>query len=108
VNFVIVIMSDKTYTVKAIQDKFNLDIPVLFDPSIAVSCGVYSTPQAVLLDTDHKLYFRGNYNSSRYCTNEKTSFAKIAIAGLLNEHARLVFSQVALKAYGCSLPNCTR
>ena len=108
VNFVIVIMSDKIFTVKAIQDKFNLKIPVLFDPSIAKSCGVYSTPQAVLLDTDHKLYFRGNYNSSRYCTNEKTSFAKIAIAGLLNEHARLVFSQVALKAYGCSLPNCTR
>jgi hypothetical protein len=108
VNFVIVIMSNKTFTVKAIQDKFNLNIPVLFDPSIAISCGVYSTPQAVLLDTDNKLYFRGNYNSSRYCTNEKTSFAKIAIAGLLNEHARLVFSQVALKAYGCSLPNCTR
>jgi hypothetical protein len=108
VNFVIVIMSKKTYTPKEIQDKFNLNIPVLFDPSIAPSCGVYSTPQAVLLDTEHKLYFRGNYNSSRYCTNEKTSFAKIAIAGLLADHAKLVFSALALKAYGCSLPNCTR
>jgi hypothetical protein len=108
VNFVIVIMSKKTFTVKAIQDKFDLNIPVLFDATIASTCGVYSTPQAVLLDAEHKLYFRGNYNSSRYCTNEKTSFAKIAIAGLLREHLRLVFSQLALKAYGCQLPNCNR
>lgn len=108
VNFVIVIMSKKTFTVKAIQDKFDMKIPVLFDPSVAINCGVYSTPQAVLLDAEHKLYFRGNYNSSRYCTNEKTGFAKIAVAGLLRDHARLVFSPLALKAYGCQLPNCTR
>ena len=108
VNFAIVIMNNKKYTAKAIQNKFNLNIPVLFDASIATSCGVYSTPQAVLLDTEHKLYFRGNYNSSRYCTNEKTSFAKIAIAGLLTDHARLVFNPLALKAYGCQLPNCNR
>jgi|SRR6185437_15195845 len=108
VNFVIVVMNNDKYTAKAIQDKLNLNIPVLFDPSIAISCGVYSTPQAVLLDADHKLYFRGNYNSSRYCTNEKTSFAKIAIKGLLNDRAKLVFSQLALRAYGCELPNCKR
>jgi hypothetical protein len=108
INFAIVIMNNKKYTAKEIQDKFNLNIPVLFDASIAASCGVYSTPQAVLIDTEHKLYFRGNYNSSRYCTNEKTSFAKIAIKGLLHDHARLVFNELALKAYGCSLPNCTR
>jgi hypothetical protein len=107
VNFIIVVMSDKKYTVKAIQDKFDLNIPVSFDPSIAIACGVYSTPQAVLLDTAHKLYYRGNYNSSRYCTDEKTSFAKFAIEGLLDERAKLVFSPLALRAYGCTLPNCT-
>jgi hypothetical protein len=107
VNFMIVVMSDKHYTVKAIQDKFDLNIPVSFDPSIAIACGVYSTPQAVLLDTSHKLYYRGNYNSSRYCTDEKTSFAKFAIAGLLDDRAKLVFSPLALRAYGCTLPNCT-
>jgi len=108
VKFVIIVMNNKFYTAKQIQDKFDLDVPVLFDASIAVSCGVYSTPQAVLLDAGHKLYYRGNYNSSRYCTDEKTSFAKIAIAGLLNNHARLVFNPLALRAYGCSLPNCKR
>jgi hypothetical protein len=108
VNFAIVIMSNKTFTAKTIQDKFDLNIPVLFDASIAVSCGVYSTPQAVLLNKEHQLYFRGNYNSSRYCTNEKTSFAKIAIAGLLADRTQLAFSPLALKAYGCTLPNCTK
>ena len=108
VKFVIVVMNNKYYTAKAIQEKFDLDVPVLFDAEIATSCGVYSTPQAVLLDREHKLYYRGNYNSSRYCTDEKTSYAKIAIAGLLHDHARLIFSQLALRAYGCRLPNCTK
>ena len=108
VNFMIVVMSNKTSTVKTIQDKFDLKVPVLFDASVAPLCGVYSTPQAVLIDTDHKLYYRGNYNASRYCTNEKTSYAKIAIRGLLTDHAILVFNQLALKAYGCQLPNCKR
>jgi len=107
VNFVIVVMSDKHYTVKEIQEKFDLNIPVSFDPSTAVACGVYSTPQAVLLDTIRKLYYRGNYNNSRYCTDEKTSFAKFAIEGLLNDRSKLVFSPLALRAYGCTLPNCT-
>jgi len=108
VNFVVVVMNNKRYSAKAIQDKFDLDIPVLFDASLAAACGVYSTPQAVLLDAQHTLYYRGNYNQSRYCTDEKTSYAKIALAGLLNDHARLVFSPLALRAYGCSLPNCKK
>jgi hypothetical protein len=108
VNFVVIVMNNKHYTAKAIQDKFDLDVPVLFDATIAEACGVYSTPQAVLLDTQHKLYYRGNYNSSRYCTDEKTSYAKIAIIGLLRDHARLIFDRLALRAYGCSLPNCTK
>jgi thiol-disulfide isomerase/thioredoxin len=108
VKFVVVVMNNKAYTAKAIQDKFDLDIPVLFDASLAAACGVYSTPQAVLLDPQRTLYYRGNYNQSRYCTDEKTSYAKIALVGLLHDHAKLVFSQLALKAYGCSLPNCEK
>ncbi|WP_259067731.1 TlpA family protein disulfide reductase [Mucilaginibacter sp. X4EP1] len=108
VKFIVVVMNNKFYTAKQIQDKFDLDIPVLFDASIATLCGVYSTPQAVLLDQDHKLYYRGNYNSSRYCTDEKTSYAKMAIEGLLHDHEKIVFNQLALRAYGCQLPNCTK
>jgi len=107
-NFVIVVMSSKTFTVKDIQDKFDLSLPVLFDPAIAISCGVYSTPQVVLLDAGHKLYYRGNYNRERYCTDEKTNYAKAAIDGLLAHNTHLVFGNLALTAYGCRLPNCTK
>ena len=85
VNFVVVVMSPKAYTAQALQDKFDLSVPVLFDTSLAISCGVYSTPQAVLLDNQHHLYYRGNYNSSRYCNDEQTNYAKIAIEGLLHK-----------------------
>jgi len=107
-NFVVIVMNNKRYSAKEVQAKFGLDIPVFFDTSVAVSCGVYSTPQAVLIDTQHKLYYRGNYNKSRYCTDEKTNYARMAIVGLLHDHARVTFDKLALRAYGCSLPNCSK
>ena len=108
VHFVIVVMSKNSYTTGAIQDKFNLKVPVLFDPSIAAACGVYSTPQAVVLDAQHHLYYSGNYNASRYCTDEKTSYAKKALNGVLGNRSHVVFDPLALRAYGCSLPGCNR
>lgn len=106
VDFRIVVMSDRPVTIEAIKRKFQLNIPISFDASLADECGVYSTPQAALLDKKHNLYYRGNYNVSRYCTDEKTNFAKIALEGLLNQKDNLMFSSLALQAYGCSLPGC--
>jgi hypothetical protein len=108
VNFGIVVLNNRDYTAREIQDKFNLEIPVSFDSAIAVSCGVYSTPQAVIIDTGHKLYYRGNYNRTRYCTDGKTNYAQIALEGLLNGDASLIFDPLALTAYGCRLPTCTK
>jgi hypothetical protein len=107
-NFTIVIMSDKNYTEKDIQDRFGLQIPVIQDKVLAKACGVYSTPQAVLLRSDQTLYFRGNYNRSRYCTDEKTNYAKLAIKELLQRRKTVKVDPLALIAYGCKLPNCTR
>ena len=110
VDFAIVIMSPATFTPAQIQRKFGLPhpIPVLRDSAIAAACGVYSTPQAVLIDASGRLYFRGNYNRSRYCTDERTGFAKQALDGLLHGDYSLTFSPQALKAYGCQLPTCTK
>ena len=110
VNFAIVLMTDKKYTATQIRDKFDLPypIPVFADSSIAAACGVYSTPQAVVLDTHDRLYYRGNYNRSRYCSDEKSSYARIALDGLLRNDYTQTFSPLALKAYGCQLPTCTR
>jgi thiol-disulfide isomerase/thioredoxin len=108
VNFAIVIMSKKKFSAKEIQEKFDLNIPVLFDSSIAIQCGVYSTPQAVILDAGEKLFYRGNYNKSRYCTDTKSNYAEIALDSLLHDKTAITFNQFALRAYGCQLPNCTR
>lgn len=105
---IVVIGKDASYTEQEIQDKFDLTIPVLFDKSIATSCGVFSTPQAVILDVNHKLYYRGNYNRSRYCADGKSNFAQMAIDSLLNENQNPSFDKIALKAYGCTLPNCEK
>lgn len=103
-SFAIVVMSNKEYTEKEIQNKFDIKLPVLFDTAIAASCGVYSTPQAVIIDTNQKLYYRGNYNKSRYCSDKKTEYARIALDSLLHHNPNVVFDQFALKAYGCELP----
>jgi hypothetical protein len=109
VNFAVVVMTDEDeYTGKEIQDRFNAEIPVLFDTSLASTCGVYSTPQAVILDTHGQLYYRGNYNKTRYCTDPNTNYANIALDSLLNQRQYPHFNQFALKAYGCTLPECKK
>ena len=109
-TFAIVVMSPGRFTAADIQSKFNLPypIPVLSDSSIAAACGVYSTPQAVIIDKDGRLFYRGNYNRSRYCNDEKTGFARLALAGLLDHHYSQTFDPLALKAYGCELPTCKK
>lgn len=109
INFNIVVLNkQKTFTVKEIQDKFGADVPVFFDEAIAEKCGVFSTPQAVLLDASQNLYYRGNYNKTRYCTNADSNYAEMAIDSLMNQNNTPSFDALALKSYGCSLPNCTK
>jgi hypothetical protein len=101
-------MTDKQYTDGQVRARFDLppSVPVLRDTTLAARCGVYSTPQAVIIDAHENLFYRGNYNRARYCTDEKTSFAKMALEGLLHNDLAQSFSPLALKAYGCQLPTC--
>lgn len=108
VNFAVVLMTQKDYTEKEIQEKYDINIPIIQNNSIAKQCGVYSTPQAVIIKTDNTLHYRGNYNKSRYCTDKKSNYAQLAIEQLINKKPRLPFDQFALKAYGCQLPGCTK
>jgi thiol-disulfide isomerase/thioredoxin len=109
INFNIVVLNKvKDFTVEEIQNKFDAKIPVFFDKAIADKCGVFSTPQAVLIDASQNLYYRGNYNKTRYCTNAESNYAQIAIDSLLNQNSKPSFDALALKAYGCSLPKCTK
>ncbi len=107
IRFAVVVLNEN-YTAKQVQDKYDLDIPILFDSSIAASCGVYSTPQAVLLDAQHHLYYRGNYNKSRYCTDPGSNYAQMAIDTLLSNDPTPVLDANAFKAYGCQLSTCRK
>lgn len=110
ISFVMVVMNkDRRYSAVEIQKRYDLNIPVITDASIAEQCGVYSTPQAVIIDTQHKLYYRGNYNRSRYCTDIKSDYAKMAIDSLLTHINQPTFDQSATLSYGCQLPSaCTK
>lgn len=109
INFKIVVLNkQKNFTIEEIQKKFDAKIPVYFDDGIAKKCGVFSTPQAVLIDASHNLYYRGNYNKTRYCTNADSNYAQMAIDSLLDKTNAPSFDALALRAYGCSLPKCTK
>jgi len=88
----------------------ELDITVIVDnqKQYAKSCGVYATPQIALLNDNKELYYKGNYNQSRYCTNPETNFARIAVEELLNNSLTPQFGSIATKAYGCDLNKTTR
>jgi hypothetical protein len=109
-NFALVLMTDKRYTPAEIRRRFDLPegIPVVHDPSIATACGVYSTPQAVIVDTSDELFYRGNYNRNRYCTDDKSNYARLALESLLHHDLHPTFDPIALNAYGCKLPICTQ
>jgi hypothetical protein len=70
---------------------------------LAHAYGVYATPQAVLVDREGKLFYRGNYNKSRYCTTKATNYAELALVALLNHQNPPAFDFFATEAYGCSL-----
>jgi len=72
--------------------------------SLAVACGVYSTPQAVIIDAHQKLFYRGNYNKSRYCTIKESNYAEIALQALVTGAAPPQFNALATQSYGCELP----
>lgn len=109
ISFVVVVIgNDKNYNASFIQYKYDLAIPVLFNPSIAEACGVYSTPQAAIIDTDNKLWYRGNYNKSRYCTAASSNYAQIAVDSLLAQHRQPLLSEAAFKSYGCQVPYCNK
>ena len=107
-NFKLVLVTNKQYTASEIQERFDVDVDVLNDSGLSKACGVYSTPQAVIIDATQKLYYRGNYNRSRYCTDKKTNYAEAAIVQLINNNYSNFFASGALKAYGCELPGCKK
>ena len=70
---------------------------------IANAAGVYATPQAVLVNARRELVYRGNYNTSRYCSNPETEYVRIALESLVGRSAPANLPESP--AYGCELPS---
>jgi thiol-disulfide isomerase/thioredoxin len=108
VTFVAVpmIVMGNEFTNEQIREKLGVDIPVWRELGVAEAVGVYSTPQAVLITNDKNLYYRGNYNKSRYCADKRSNYAEMAIGSLLNNTRIPDFGPMALKSYGCTIEGC--
>jgi hypothetical protein len=110
INFYAVLFSDGSPNLndnkKVFIDTYQVDIPIIVKngSKIAELCGVYSTPQAVIIQKDNLLFYRGNYNKSRYCNDKNTNFAELAIIDLLQGKEPPNFGELATRAYGCELP----
>ncbi|MCB1178604.1 MAG: redoxin domain-containing protein [Leptospiraceae bacterium] len=108
VDFVIIIQDESNFK-KDFFSKWGLSLPYIKDigGKIAKAYGVYSTPQAVILDSNGKLYYRGNYNRSRFCGLKDSEYARIALESLIREEKLPSLPSLAKIAYGCELPSKT-
>jgi hypothetical protein len=85
---------------------WDLPVTAVADPGgrLAARLGAYSTPQAVIVTAAGQLYYRGNYNLSRYCVDTRTEFARIALDALSARAPLPSMPPEATTAYGCPLP----
>ncbi len=105
VDFAIVLQVEKTDAVARFK-KMKLSLPFVEDTngSIAAAYGVYSTPQAVIMNKDGKLHYRGNYNKARFCSLKSSEYARFALEALLRDEKMGDLPAYARIAYGCALP----
>lgn len=107
VRFVAVLQGDEPQALQAGFARTGLGIESIVDAQgrIAKRLGVYSTPQAVILGRDGRLVYRGNYNSTRFCSARATEFARIALETYLSTGRAAPAPRAATIAYGCALPS---
>jgi len=88
---------------RAAFDRLGLEIESVVDETglWGEVTGVYATPLAVLLDRNQRLYFRGNYNLSRYCADPETEYARIELESILAGRPAKPESPTASVSYGC-------
>src|SRR5688500_8193202 len=103
VEFYVVIANKAHVTSAKYMVEKDIKIVVDKDEKLAKACGVYSTPQAALIQQDNKLYFRGNYNRSRYCVDKNSNFVQMALDSLIAHKGAPHFIELATQSYGCSI-----
>lgn len=106
VDFVAIVQgADPETATEAFTDQgFAMPVVSDRDGAIAKRFGVYSTPQAVILDASGCLYYRGNYNLARFCLDTETAFAAKALTALRAGLPAPTLPLAATTAYGCEVP----
>ncbi len=106
IDFAVVLQIEKENAVAKFKT-MELQLPYVEDKNgeIADKYGVYSTPQAIILDKTGKLHYRGNYNKARYCSLKSSEYARLAVEALLREEKMDELPVYARIAYGCQLPS---
>jgi hypothetical protein len=103
VDFYVVIAKREDVTSAKYMVEKDIQIVVDKNEKLAKACGVYSTPQAALIQSNNKLYFRGNYNRSRYCVDKNSNFVQMALDSLMARKEPPHFIELATQSYGCSI-----
>lgn len=108
INFVVAIhlKEAETYDLNTIKSDFGNTVQIINDSSkeIAEKVGVYATPQAVIINENSQIYYRGNYNKARFCTSKPTNFVELSLMAVLNKQDLPIFDEKATIPYGCVLP----
>lgn len=108
VNFIVAthIKKDESYNLIDLKNKFDENVILINDSkkTLAQKVGVYSTPQAVILNDSNQLLFRGNYNRARFCTDKRTNFVFLTLNAIIQGKELPYFDEIATKPYGCELP----
>jgi hypothetical protein len=103
VDFYVVVTSQDL--VPSAKNLIDTDVTIVVDEDrkLADACGVYSTPQAALIQVSNTLYFRGNFNRSRYCTDENSNYVQMALDSIVAGKGPPHFNALATTSYGCSI-----
>lgn len=105
IDFIVVVPEGSEYKSSLAYFEEGITITEDTNLSLAHTFGVYSTPQAVIVTPDRKLFYRGNYNKARYCTDPGSNFAQMALDSLILHRQAPDFGLLSTVAYGCGLPD---
>jgi hypothetical protein len=104
-DLVLLVESAEDRPLRRAPTGFPAEPTTLVDPQgrIAAHYGVHTTPQAVLLDGEGRLVYRGNYASGRACVDPSREYVRLALEALVADTPRAPVP-AAPPAYGCPLP----
>ncbi|SDJ91142.1 Thiol-disulfide isomerase or thioredoxin [Catalinimonas alkaloidigena] len=109
VDFYVVLVSEPDKAAQAEEyflRRYDLNVRLVNDPTnaLAAQCGVRASPQALLLDAQGQLFYRGNFNIAPFSTDTQTAYAYQALVALLNQRPLEVPQEAWTEPTGCRLP----